>query len=217
LAIKALEKIPTLLRGQVMNSNYRRIISRIAKLEDELHEELHRQKQRMDNQIENGKVVWQKKMVDAQLNLKTHVIPWLLNSKTKNLLTIPFIYPLIVPLFFLDVCVFIYQLVCFRLYGIARVNRQKYFVFDRHHLPYLNGIEKFNCFYCSYANGVIAYVREIASKTEQYWCPIKHSEKIDHPHTRYVNFVDYGQGEDYRTKEKKLRRLLRPKNLKNPP
>jgi len=190
-----------------MNENYRRILSRIAELEDELEEELHQQKQRMEDQLENGKVVFQKKMVDAQLHLKTNVIPWLLNSKTKNLLTIPFIYPLIVPLVLLDVCVSIYQLICFRLYGIARVKRQKYFVFDRHHLPYLNGIEKFNCFYCSYANGVIAYVREVASKTEQYWCPIKHSEKIDQPHTRYGNFVDYGQGKDYRAKEKKSRRF----------
>lgn len=200
-----------------MNENYRRILNRIAELEDELEEELHQQKQRMEDQLENGKVVLQKKMVDAQLHLKTNVIPWLLNSKAKNLLTIPFIYPLIVPLVFLDVCVSIYQLTCFRLYGIARVKRRNYFVFDRHHLPYLNAIEKFNCFYCSYGNGVIAYAREIASKTEQYWCPIKHNEKIYHPHTRYVDFAEYGQGEDYRAKEKKLRTLLRPKNTKNSP
>lgn len=53
------------------------------------------------------------------------------------------------------------------------------------------------------------------SKTEQYWCPIKHRKKLITLHARYVNFVDYGQGEDYRAKEKKLRKLLRPKNLKN--
>jgi len=32
---------------------------------------------------------------------------------------------------------------------------------DRHHLAYLNVIEKLNCEYCGYANGVFAYVREI--------------------------------------------------------
>ncbi len=194
-----------------MNENYRRILSRIAKLEDELHEELHKQKQRMDSQIENGKVVFHKTMIDAQMHLKTNVLPWLLNSKTKNLLSLPFIYPLIVPLVLLDVCVSIYQLICFRLYGIARVKRSIYFVFDRHLLPYLNGIEKFNCCYCSYANGVIAYVREVASKTEQYWCPIKHSQNIHHAHTRYLNFTEYGEGEDYRIKGEKLRNSLSSK------
>lgn len=194
-----------------MNDNYRRILSRIAELADELQEELDQQKQRMENQIESGKVIFQKKMGDAQQHLKTSVIPWLLNSKTKNILTLPFIYPLIVPLVFLDICVSIYQFICFRLYDIKRVKRRKYFVFDRHQLPYLNGIEKFNCFYCSYANGVIAYVREIASKTEQYWCPIKHGQTIYHPHARYVNFIEYDQDEDYRTKGHKLRSSLRSK------
>jgi len=194
-----------------MRENYRRILRLIAELEDELQEELHQQKQQMENQIENGKVVLQQKMLDAQQQVKTNVVPWLLNSKTKNLITLPFIYPLIVPIIFLDVCMSIYQLICFRLYGIARVKRSKYFVFDRHQLPYLNGIEKFNCFYCSYANGVIAYVQEIASKTEQYWCPIKHSMDIHQPHSRYENFIDYGQGEDYRTKGEKLRNSLRAK------
>ena len=194
-----------------MNENYRRILNRISELEDELQEELNQQKQRMENQIENGKIVLHKKMVDAQEHLKTNVIPWLLNSKTKNLLSLPFIYPLIVPFVFLDVCVSIYQLICFRLYGLKRVKRRKYFVFDRHQLPYLNAIEKINCFYCSYANGVIAYVREVASKTEQYWCPIKHNEAVHHPHDRYVNFTEYGQSEDYRKKGEKLRSSLRSK------
>jgi hypothetical protein len=31
---------------------------------------------------------------------------------------------------------------------------------DRHRLGYLNVIEKANCVYCSYANGVVAYVRD---------------------------------------------------------
>jgi len=192
-----------------MNENYRRILNRIAELEDELQEELNQQKHRMENQIENGKVVLQKRMDNAQKHLKTNVIPWLLNSKTKNLLTVPFIYPLIVPFIFLDVFVSIYQFICFRLYGIKRVKRREYFVFDRHQLPYLNGIEKLNCFYCSYANGVIAYVREIASKTEQYWCPIKHSKAIHHPHARYINFSEYGKDEEYQQKGEKLRTSLK--------
>lgn len=44
---------------------------------------------------------------------------------------------------------------------------------DRHKLSYLNSIEKFNGVYCGCANGLIAYVREITARTEQYWCPVR--------------------------------------------
>ena len=52
-----------------MNENYHRILNRIEELEDELLEEINRQKQRMNYQIENGKVVFQQKIVDAQKQL----------------------------------------------------------------------------------------------------------------------------------------------------
>jgi hypothetical protein len=92
-------------------------------------------------------------------------------------LTAPVIYAVIVPLVLLDLFVTIYQRVCFPVYGIPKVNRGDYLIFDRHHLAYLNALEKLNCAYCSYANGLIAYVREIAGRTEQYWCPIKHARR----------------------------------------
>jgi hypothetical protein len=33
------------------------------------------------------------------------------------------------------------------------MHRSGYLAFDREDLPYLNAIEKFDCFYCSYGNG----------------------------------------------------------------
>jgi hypothetical protein len=36
---------------------------------------------------------------------------------------------------------------------MARVPRRRYFAVDRHKLAHLNGIEKVNCTFCSYANG----------------------------------------------------------------
>jgi hypothetical protein len=42
-----------------------------------------------------------------------------------------------------------------------------YLAFDRHPLQYLNLIEKVNCEYCAHANGIFAYVAEIAARTEQ--------------------------------------------------
>ena len=58
--------------------------------------------------------------------------------------------------------------------------------------------EKINCLYCSYASGIINYGREIASRTEQYWCPIKHAHKLVDVHQRYANFLDYGDAQDYK-------------------
>ncbi|WP_271223801.1 hypothetical protein, partial [Streptosporangium carneum] len=68
---------------------------------------------------------------------------------------------------------------------------------DRHKLPYLNVIQKLNCLYCAYANGVLAYVAEIASRTEQYWCPIKHAARVTGTHRRYDGFLEYGDVADY--------------------
>jgi hypothetical protein len=102
----------------------------------------------------------------------------------------------------------IYQSVCFRAYGIARVKRSSYIVFDRQHLAYLNGIEKLNCLYCGYANGVFAFVREVAGRTEQYWCPIRHARRVHAPHTHYREFVDYGDGEGYHRRLPLLRQEL---------
>jgi hypothetical protein len=82
--------------------------------------------------------------------------------------------------------------------GIAEVRRSGYLVFDRGHLAYLNAIEKINCAYCSYANGLIAYVREIAGRTEQHWYPIKHARRVIGAHPCYATLEDYGDADGFR-------------------
>ena len=86
-----------------------------------------------------------------------------------------------------------------------QVRRRDYLVFDRHHLAYLNIIEKINCAYCSYANGAIAFVREVASRTEVYWCPIKHARRMLGPHPHYQGFADFGDAEGFREKLKQMK------------
>jgi hypothetical protein len=121
-------------------------------------------------------------------------------------LTSPFIYALIVPLVLVDLFATLYQFICFPAYGIGRVQRSDYVVIDRHRLSYLNALEKLNCMYCSYANGVIAYARELASRTEQYFCPIKHAMAVAGSHSRYSRFVDYGDAKEYRRQFAHLRK-----------
>lgn len=107
----------------------------------------------------------------------------------------PFVYGMVIPIAFLDLCLFVYQAVCFRLWKVERVNRKTYVVVDRHHLAYLNGIEKLNCVYCGYANGIFAYAQEVAARTEQFWCPIKHASKIAQPHSHYNDFIEFGDAD----------------------
>jgi hypothetical protein len=99
----------------------------------------------------------------------------------------------------------LYQAVCFPVYGIPQVRRRDYLVFDRGQLAYLNAIEKLNCAYCSYANGLLALVREVAARTEEYWCPIKHARRVLGVHARYGSFVDFGDAEAYRHELERLR------------
>lgn len=123
-------------------------------------------------------------------------------------LTAPFIYALVLPLALVDLFTTTYQRVCFPVYGIDRVRRADYVVIDRHLLGYLNALEKLNCVYCGYANGVIAYAREVASRTEQYFCPIKHAVAAAGAHERTARFLDYGDAEGFRREAAALRRSL---------
>jgi hypothetical protein len=62
--------------------------------------------------------------------------------------------------------------------------------------------------FCGYANGLIAYTREIASRTEQFWCPIKHAKEIRDPHTRSMDYADYGDPDSYPEKLRALRAAI---------
>jgi hypothetical protein len=113
-------------------------------------------------------------------------------------LTSPLIYVCVVPFLLLDLTVAIYQAVCFPIYGIPKVRRSDYLVYDRGHLAYLNAIEKVACVYCSYANGLLAYITEIAARTEQHFCPIKHARRSLQSHSRDAHMLPYGDARAYR-------------------
>jgi hypothetical protein len=142
---------------------------------------------------------------DAQRRARIGLRRWLEQSRPQSIFSIPFIYGMAVPLVFLDFCLTVYQHVCFRLYAIATVARSEFFVIDRHHLAYLNVIEKAHC---GYANGVLAYGREIAVRTEQYWCPIKHAHRAHGTHARAEHFLAYGDADEFPAGQERLRREL---------
>jgi len=113
------------------------------------------------------------------------------SPKLRYLLSVPFIYLMIIPTVVLDLSVSIYQSICFRLWEIPLVKRQEFVVLDRHQLQFLSGLEKLNCMYCGYTNGVYAYAKMIAGETERYWCPIKHEDTVPTPHKFYIEFAEF--------------------------
>ena len=171
--------------------------NKIAKLERQLLDELDKQQEEFNYKLEGAKVRFENEVEDAHRKLKVSIIPWLCSSTVRNTISAPFIYGMIIPITIFDLTITLYHQLCFRLYGIRRVRRADYIVVDRHQLSYLNGIEKLNCIYCSYGNGVVAYSREVIARTEQYWCPIKHARKVVGAHRRHHKFASYGDADNY--------------------
>jgi hypothetical protein len=180
-----------------MNRQIDELILRIKTLEEELEAELKKKRDEFQFIIDEKRVRFAEEVAKQQRRFKTGLFRYLIESRPLNVLTAPLIYAGFVPFILMDVFITLYQTVCFTIYGIPKVKRSEYMVFDREDLPYLNIVEKFNCFYCSYGNGLAAYFREIAARTEQYWCPIKHARRIRSAHSRYPRFFEFGDAESY--------------------
>jgi hypothetical protein len=185
------------------------LVARIAQLERDLEVELSRARDEWRYRLVAGRVRFERDVRVAHKRLKLGIPRFIRQSSPLSLLTAPLIYSLVVPIALLDLWISIYQGVCFPIYGIAHVRRSAYIVIDRQHLAYLNVIEKLNCVYCGYVNGVFAYVREVAGRTEQYWCPIRHARRVKAPHPHYQDFVDYGDAKGYQKRLPILRAQLK--------
>jgi hypothetical protein len=191
-----------------VNNRVQQLLEQITMLEDELRTALSEQPSSIYFQIKGKRVEFEKSVREAHSRLKTNFFRWLVHDRPFNLLTGPIIYSMIVPLVIADIFISFYQLTCFPIYGIKRVRRGDYIIFDRQQLNYLNFIEKFHCTYCAYGSGMIAYISEIVARTEQYFCPIKHARKVLGTHARYARFLDFGEAEDYQTKLEEFRQQL---------
>jgi hypothetical protein len=181
------------------------LLARIRSLQDELEDEYR--KARDDFDLKRTQLA--EEFLGQQRRYKIGLLGFLARTRPLVALTAPLIYAGWIPFLLMDLFVTAYQAVCFPVYRIPRVCRADYMVFDRADLPYLNAIEKFNCFYCSYGNGVAAYTREVAARTEQYWCPIKHARRIHAAHERYPGFFEYGDAEAFRRGLERLRERYR--------
>jgi len=191
------------------------ILERLKTLQADLEAEMDRilteQRELFRYTLDKGKVRFDYGVKVLQRHQRTGLLRYIFGAHLGHLITAPIIYSIIIPIVLLDIMATLYQQICFRVYGIPLVSRRKYIIVDRQHLAYLNIIEKLNCVYCGYSNGLIEYVREIGSRTEQYWCPIKHARRTPDPHNLENHFLDYGDAEGYKMRHKEIREAI--KNL----
>jgi hypothetical protein len=189
-----------------MSTKIDELIESIRTLEEELQAEFRRRREEFHFTVEARRIRFAEELILQHRRLKVGLARYLREARPLVVLTAPVIYAGIVPLLLLDLIVSLYQAICFPVYGIPKARRGDYLVFDRDDLPYLNALEKINCAYCSYANGLAAWLREVAARTEQYWCPIKHARRIRDAHSRYPRFFEYGDAESYRKGLERLRK-----------
>lgn len=113
----------------------------------------------------------------------------------RKFISMPFIYSVFIPLVILDIFMEIYHQIAFRLYGLNIISRSDYIFNDRQKLNGLTIMQKINCMYCGYANGLLAYGVKIASETEKYWCAIRHEDpnsiKVQPHHAEFLERSEF--------------------------
>jgi hypothetical protein len=189
-----------------MNARLEELSEKFKHLEDELLVEVQRQEKEFGYEVRGRAVHFKEKIAQEHRAMAKKLTRYWRDARVTSFLTTPVILSCIIPAMLMDFWATAYQYICFSAYGIPKVRRRDYIIIDRHKLRYLNSIERLNCAYCGYVNGAIAYVQEIAGRTEQHWCPIKHAIRLKTRHSRYEHFLDYGDAKQYRLRIEKIRR-----------
>lgn len=183
-----------------MKETIKDILTKIEKLQDEMREKYDEMAKKYGYEFQQKKIKFSEQFRDENRKEKISAWKYIISKNIRFILSMPFIYGMIFPAIILDICTTIYQHTAFRLYKIPRVKRGDYIIFERRHLDYLNWIEKINCLYCSYVNGLFAYCVEVAARTERFWCPIKAASRPRFTHAWYKEFADYGNAKEWKEK-----------------
>ena len=192
-----------------MNSNIQEILEQMEALEEKLKAEIDKQEQQIGYEIKEGYVKFEENVLKKQRENMKGLFLFVAETPLSHLLSSPLVYAMIIPAMIFDILLFIYQNIIFRIYGFEFVKRSDYIVFDRQFLRYLNCIERLNCMYCSYFNGLMRYASEISAKTELYFCPIKHAQKTLYRHRYYKDFLAYGDSEEYQDRLEEIRKGIK--------
>lgn len=178
----------------------------LRELQEQLEDEYRRRREALADTWRNGRMVFTAETRRLHRAQREGLLKYISHARFWPVVTAPVIYSMIIPFALMHFWVWVFQTICFPVYGIRKVPMGDFIAIDRHHLHYLNAIEKFNCVYCGYCNGVIGWAREVASRTEAYWCPIKHASRVEGLHRHYSEFKDYGDAEGYLEHRETVRR-----------
>jgi hypothetical protein len=183
-----------------MSDKIREMIEEIEAMKLKLGEEIAQHEKHISYEIQNGYVRFENEVIDKQKENMKNLLTWFRDIPLLHLLASPLVYAMVIPAILFDIILFIYQQVVFRIFKFKFIKRSDYILFDRQYLGYLNSIEKLNCLYCSYFNGLLQYAAAIAGRTELYFCPIKHAKKVAYQHDYYDKFFSYGDEDKYQKK-----------------
>jgi len=183
-----------------MDSKIKKILEKMDELNVTLESEYNRLAKKYGFLIQQKKIIFLQKIRERNRGFKIPTWKYVIPKKIRHVLSLPFIYSILIPVLLLDIFLTIYQWCAFSLYHIPIVKRSDYIVYDRKFLDYLNIVQKVHCLYCSYVNGFFAYAVEIGARTERYWCPIKAAHKPKVYHDWYKDFADYGNPEEWKEK-----------------
>lgn len=195
-----------------MPDTLEKLQTRLAEIEAQLEDAWEARRVEWRYRLAQGRIEFETGVREAHRRARVNLWLFLRRTRPMVVLTAPLIYAVIIPFILLDIFVTLYQAVCFPVYGIAKVRRREHVVIDRQHLAYLNAIQKLNCMYCGYGNGVLSYAREVAARTEKFWCPIKHARRVKGVHGLYGEFCDFGDAEGFQRESARLRRELRARS-----
>ncbi len=185
------------------------LVEQARSIEEELQAEFETRREGLHLVLEGRRIRFAEEVAALQRASRVGLFRYVTRSSVFNWLAFIVIWFLLLPMVMLDLALLVYQAICFSAYGIPKVKRSEHIFFDRQDLPYLNAVEKLNCGYCSYANGLASYFREIGARTEQFWCPIKHARRMIAMHDHYPSFFEYGDAQAYRLGLERLREALR--------
>jgi hypothetical protein len=172
-----------------------KILKDIHAAEVKLHDALKARAKKFHYVIERHRVRFDDAVHKYHKTLRQGLWSFVTGSGILAVLGAPFIYAIFIPLLMLDISLNIYQFATSIFYGIKKERRGDYITIDRQYLAYLNSFQKFNCVYCGYANGLLAWGRAIAGQSEAHFCPIKHARRTQGQHEEYWGFLDYGDAE----------------------
>lgn len=183
-----------------MSSKIKNLIEEIETLKKQLSEEISAKEEGIAYEIKQGRIHFSDEVLRNQRTKITHFFQYLKEAPLLHILSAPVVYMMIIPAVILDLMLYLYVLVIFPIYKFPEIKRGDYIIFDRQYLGYLNFIEKLNCVYCSYFNGLMNYTAAVAGRSELYFCPIKHAKKIAYTHEHYYDFLPYADAESYHDK-----------------